>query len=172
MDEDKQALLDSYKDLFEALDATGLVRLHDDGLIQTFLDYLRECPITFDFMREHGGLVLVFTFDQQEQPEIWRRHMGMCFAYQHKDGPTEYSIGISRQRIEAGREAALETWLHEAAHCFHGFDVTAHDLRFHQLNKILVDACKGTPAPAPRENILERLRAALRGRRSGSSSKG
>lgn len=159
-------LLNSYADLFKALDGTGVVILHDNTLADTLRGYLRDCPIDIPFMAEHG-LSLVFFYDQTAQPEKWRHYMGMCFQVKHEEPPDEFCIGISSQRMAAGKDAVIETWLHEAAHVFHGSDVTAHDYRFHELHKALMEACKeGAEETRSKASLLDRLRAPMGGHRT------
>ncbi len=120
------------------LEKWGVVPLHDNKLAQNFFKYVSACPCSIDFMGAHG-LSVIFFYDRTEQPDKWKNHGGMCWKFDHETEASLYAIGISKQTIERGKQRTVETFLHECAHVLHGKDHRAHDDRFRDLLKVLID---------------------------------
>ena len=117
----------------------GVIRLKDNELANRFLEYTKDSPSNIEFMIEHDLLLTVFFYDREMQPNKWRLYGGMCWRYELESGKAAYGIGISKQTIERGKRKTVEMFLHECAHALHGVDHRAHDERFHDLLKVLVD---------------------------------
>ena len=120
------------------LEKWGVFPMNNDETAQLFLDYIGDGPPNCDFMGKYR-LCLVFFYDRNEQPAKWKHYGGMCWKFEHETEQPLYAIGISKQTIERGKQKTVEMFLHECAHALHGVDHRAHDERFHDLLKVLVD---------------------------------
>lgn len=124
--------------MIQELKEWGVVSLDNNEIARLFMDHIGDGPPSCDFM-DKFGLHVIFFYDRQEQPDEWKKHGGMCWRFDHETEAPLYAIGISKQTIERGKQRTVETFLHECAHVLHGKDHRAHDDRFRDLLKVLVD---------------------------------
>ena len=124
--------------MIEELQKWGIVSLNDDVITREFTDHIGDGPPSCDFMDGYG-LHMIYLYDRKEQPAEFKKYGGMCWRFDHETEAPLYAIGISKQTIECGQQSTVEMFLHECAHVLHGKDHRAHDDRFRDLLKVLVD---------------------------------
>ena len=77
-------------------------------------------PVLIDLAREQG-LKLLYTFSAAEQDESRKDRDGECWKNCTLDGrETWYSIGISTEALDRGRDYTVFVFLHELCHLFTG----------------------------------------------------
>ena len=80
-----------------------------------FDDVLKACAVFWQPYARSGKLLYIHLYNRQEQHRPFNEFYGICNHY----WDNTVTIGISTDALEAGRDCAIITLLHEVAHLKH-----------------------------------------------------
>ena len=113
------------------IERNGVV-FDESGRTTELAEYLTGDPITALIERARDqGLKLIYTFVSEDQDESRQDRDGECWKNVTLDGKgTWYSIGISTDALDRGKEYTVLVFLHELCHIF--VDGDRHPPAFHR----------------------------------------